>query len=41
MNVDIPFPYIKPHSYYTVNNPSLNQAISSNRQCFDNITNLS
>ena len=40
-DMDIPFPYNKPHSYYTVNNPSLNPAISDNCQCFDNITNLS
>ena len=39
--MDIPFPYNKPHSYYTVNNLSPYQAISNNRQCFDSITNLS
>jgi len=41
MDRDIPFPYIKPYSYYTVNNPSLYQAIINDCQCFDNITNLS
>jgi len=41
MDRDIPFPYNKPHSYYTVNNPSLYQAIINDCQCFDNITNLS